>query len=533
MIFNIDSMDDPIIQDGAKSFAGGQVSNLRANQLDPTQWAQLLNVEIARNGTGTTRRGTVQLGAAAVSAGPTIQGLFYYDTPSNAYLVAVNNAKLYKWASPNWTQIATGWTGTDTSVQYSLAQGVLKLFWTDGIGHLQSWDGTTLTDEGAADTNTDPPRAAKSIVWFTSRLIAAGVATDPDGVYFSNFLEAGAGKWNRTTQQLRVGAGEGDPITGLCAWLDDNLVVLKRRSIWLVNCDPQASAAASGGVSVLDIKPIHKKIGCPAPKTAVQVGSDILVLTDSGVRSVQRTIAAETQSQIGPPVSEPIQDIIDRINLSAIGTSYATFWNNHYFLALPLDSATSPNTVAVFNALTSTWMGTWTGWLPSAFGVRSDSGITKMVIGHFGGKVADWMDYVSPLAEVDATFQDMGVAIATSALSRALNFGEVSCPKSGLNTEFEFNNSSADCTIYSVIDDAVTASLYEGPFATYGAQVLLPQILPFNLPNAAGIIRKSFDAQRLGQFREIQYQITSTSKKLVISQFSMSGFNDTAVLQTA
>ena len=37
---------------------------------------------------------------------------------------------------------------------------------------------------------------------------------------------------------MRIGGGESDPITGLLAWTDLNMIVFKKNSCYLINLDP-------------------------------------------------------------------------------------------------------------------------------------------------------------------------------------------------------------------------------------------------------------------------------------------------------
>lgn len=518
-----DAIDDPVLHDYQTSFLGGQVSNVRANQLDATQWAYLENMDVARSGRGQTRRGSTRLGSGVAGTGTYVQGLFYYDSPATSYLVAANNAKIYSWQSPNWLQVANSWNGSDTSVQYAFAQMVNTLYFTDGLGTLQAWDGTTETDLGGSG-NTDPPAAIGALVSFTNRLIATKIPTDPDGVYFSNFLPTvAAGMWNRATQQLRVGGGEGDPITGHCPWLDFNLIIFKKRSVWVINCDPTLS------VSSLTIKPIHRTVGCLAPKSAAQVGSDVFFLANDGVRSVNRTVAAETQSEISPNLSEPVQDIIDRINWAYVSTSVGIFRDNKYILAVPLDSATSPNYCLVYSALNKTWSGLWTGWTPTSFSSFVDSGVTKLSFGDKNGYVSQWLDYVQPANETDSTFQDNGTDIPVTAISRGFDMGEIRSPKTGLSVELGFYKSSAMATCQTIESGADAASFEAGIDTSTGSQTI-PIVIPFTLLKQ-GIVWKPFDLERLGQWRELQFKITTTAKKLSMSSIAVGSFIDTYSLQ--
>ena len=81
--------------------------------------------------------------------------------------------------------------------------------------------------------------------------------------------------WDRNYQKVRIGGGESDPITGLLAWTDYNLLVFKKNSIYVINLDPSQNPTPDDPtllVACFSVKQLHKLIGCPAPLTAQQVG---------------------------------------------------------------------------------------------------------------------------------------------------------------------------------------------------------------------------------------------------------------------
>lgn len=514
----IDQLDDPLIFDLCGSFAGGMVSNVRANLLQENQASMLVNCEISRAGELLTRRGSELLGdGIAGASGTFIQGLTHYETPDYNYPVAVNNKKLYSFDGANWNAFAASFSAGSATTKIGFAQGIDKLYFAElGVSHLYSWDGASLVDVGAADTNTDPPRAPSFLAWHTNRLVAVGGPTLPDTLYFSNLLDASAGQWNRSTGSLRVGAGEGDAITGIYSWSDFNLIVFKRHSIWVINCNP------ANDVAEFEIRPIHKRIGCVAPHTACQVGSDVYFLSDSGVRSIKRVVGAETQTESSEAISSPVKDIIDRINLSAIKTCSATFFDNKYLLAIPLDNATSPDYLLVYDVLNQSWSGLWTGWNPTSFAIRNISNEpARLIFGRNDGKVYQFLSYVTSSNETSEAFQDNDVDIPVTIKTRALNFGEFLLRKEGFNCEFEFNQSTAMATINVAIDGAANQVL--DAFTTESASVLLPQVLPFVL-STAGVKRSSRDLQRYGLFRELQFVLTTTAQKLVLRSISASAF---------
>src|SRR6266404_1791433 len=107
--FSMEGLDDPIFADGTPTFKGGQVSNERANLLQPEESEKLVNCDITTLGKLTTRKGSVRLGAGGVSSSGTIvQGLCNFFTDTYNYLVAAYNGKIYGFIAGAWTQIALG-----------------------------------------------------------------------------------------------------------------------------------------------------------------------------------------------------------------------------------------------------------------------------------------------------------------------------------------------------------------------------------------------------------------------------------------
>lgn len=519
-VAEISALDEPIVWDASPSFSGGQASATRANLLRMDQYADSLNMDISNTGEIVTRRGTKHVGP---QSGGYVQELIHFETPTISQLVGFNYG-LHYYDGSGWTT-HTSFTGSDPYGRVSVVQGVDKLYFVTGELGLRSYDGTTITDL-TGGTNTHPPVGARILAWHTDRLVAAGMPAEPDAIYFSQFLEPQT--WNRTTWQIRVGAGEGDPITGLVPWTNYNLVVLKRRSIWVVNTDPTLQPAE------FTISPVHKRIGVVAPQTAVQVGSDILVLTDSGVRSITRTIASERQNEVGEALSEPVKDILDRITTTEMHRCCATYWNHRYMLSLPLDGSTVPNYVLVYNTITDTWSGLWTGWKATCFGVKhSVNAAPRLVIGDGAGFVREWLDWVRESNVTSDTFTDSGPSgtfpIASMLKTRAFTFNEPANPKTGYRCEFEFNKSFADVDISLIRDDAGEEEFKS--FSTLTESVTLPSTLPLTLPRA-GIVRKAFGLLSAGQFRELQFRLESAADKLSLRSIAAGGLVDTLEAQS-
>jgi hypothetical protein len=504
-LFN-DAIDDQPTFDVCSSFEGGQVSNLRASLLQPNQAALMQNFDINVRGEAITRRGSLRLGGTIDTTFNTVKGLTFYNTPANSYLVAGTRSGPRYYNGTTWPLLSVGNPIGISGLTYndvSFAQGINILYMADGFNSLYSWNGTTSTSLGGS-TNANPPNSPALLCWHTDRLCAAGMSAEQDAIYFSQFLDGAT--WDRAAWQIRVGAGEGDDITGLMPWSDFNLVVFKRRSIWIVNCDPTLD------VSQFEIKPITRAIGCNAPKTAAQVGDDIFFLSTQGVRSLKRTIASEQQQDIGPAVSQPIQDYIDRVNPAVVSyMSAGIHWNNRYILSGPLDGATTPNYIFVYSTLTNAWSGYWTGmggkYFSSYAPMAGQNARMVFVTGEF---VHEWLDYVLPANEVTATFQDNGTDIACRLLTRAMNFQDPISPKTGLSCEADY--SSVGTLTAQLVKDGANA----------GSAVSL----------SSGQTKKAFDVQSIGQFRDLQIDFNSTAGKQTLRKLHASAFTESMLLQS-
>lgn len=514
-----DSLNDAPSWDACPNFAGGMVSNARPQLLQPNQCSELMNMDISPANELMTRRGIAQIGNDLNEA---IQGIAFYQTPTQEELIVAAGGVLRAFNGAVWS-LAGGILQTIMpSSPAVFVQGVdiLYIAQTDHeLFHYQNGGPGSYPNL----VNTDPPFGPGLLAWHTDRLVASGISTVPDTIFFSQFLDGSV--WNRSNWNVRIGAGEGDPITALVPWTNYNLVVPKQHSIWVVNCDPNQA------VTDFTINRIHPSIGSNAPKTWCQVGTDLFGLTNEpAVRSVKNLIASEQQKEVGPPLSQPIQDIINRITPGAIATSCAYHWKNRYILAIPVDGSPTPNYVVVFNTLTESWSGYWTQWKPLFFSKRVHGGIEKLWFGQSDGTVAEWMDYIPMNQETDLAFKDQGNAIPSKIVTRAFNFQEPICKKTGFNAQLEFYKSQAFVFASVVLDQGAEQS-WEA-FSKEPGDVLLPQTLPFTLPSA-GSVTKDFDLMQFGQFKDLQIKLETDSRKLSIKTIAVSAFLDTLTLQQA
>jgi hypothetical protein len=368
---------------------------------------------------------------------------------------------------------------------------------------------------------TTPPKP-KFLEWHTNRLFAVdSTAANYDTIFVSNILDASSGQWNNVTQTLRVGAGDGDPITGLQSWQGFYLLAFKQNSTWVINADPQLSVAN------WSIQSVHDSVGCSARRTICQVGADVWFLSRTGVRSVRRVVN-ENQNEVQVPISQPIQDYIDRINWTVPTKCCAKYWNNRYILSVPLDTATEPNYTFVYNTQTQSWSGFWTGWTPTIFSTSNFSSSPRLTFGDSTGKVMQWHDYVAVANEVASDFQDDGADIATGIITRGMIFNDAFAPKKGMGFEMEFYQSTALAQVSVSLD----LGGYSTPNTvdTSTGQLTLPFFLPQTLGSTSAI-RAQQDLLHLNPFREMQIQVASNAGKLSLRSITTEGFTNTIEFQ--
>ncbi len=165
-----------------------------------------------------------------------------------------------------------------------------------------------------------------------------------DEVIASDILDTDT--YDQIYAQYRFNAGEADFNVGLHSFSEDNLMVFNRNSIHLVTNTTSLQAAST--------RLLTNEVGCVARQSITQVGNQVIFLSDNGVYSTQffdeyNLRGTET------PLSEAINVTIQRINKAHWDKSVGVYFDNRYFLAVPLDSSTKNNAIIIYNFLNKQW----------------------------------------------------------------------------------------------------------------------------------------------------------------------------------
>ena len=143
-----------------------------------------------------------------------------------------------------------------------------QLYWADPdeAGGISNWDGASVTrDQRQSGQRLDPRGHHQPGGCRGSGVYPGRQSTSPTS-WTSSF-------WDLVNNQIRIGAGDGEPIVALKTWQETNLLVFKRRGVWSIDCNPTAVNAADFSVAK-----IHNTIGCVARRSVCQVGQDIWFL---------------------------------------------------------------------------------------------------------------------------------------------------------------------------------------------------------------------------------------------------------------
>ena len=165
-----------------------------------------------------------------------------------------------------------------------------------------------------------------------------------DQVIASDILDSDT--YDQIYANFRFNAGTADFINGLHSFSDDTLIVFNRNSIHLIQNSTVLNQATS--------KLLTDEIGCLARKSIQQIGNQILFLSDNGVYGIGFIEGYQLRG-IQVPLSESIQATVDRINKEHRSKALSVYFDNKYYLAVPLDNSSSNNAIIVYNFLNQQW----------------------------------------------------------------------------------------------------------------------------------------------------------------------------------
>ena len=192
-------------------------------------------------------------------------------------------------------------------------------------------------------------------------------------------------------QSFRVGVGGNDFVVAVHPWVDGTALVFCRKSIWIANIAQYPSPDGSDfttetGISSLTL--LTDEIGCRARRSIATAGQYIYFLSDNGVYRLDSRLDLKLRGDT-KPLSDAINDQISDLNASLAGDSVGFYFDNRYYLAVPLANATdSNNGVFIYSQLSEQWESKDVyGFGVNSFIVCDIANRRRVVISNVAGKL--------------------------------------------------------------------------------------------------------------------------------------------------
>jgi len=279
---------------------------------------------------------------------------FTYSMPRVASTGAITGAA----CSYNASELITTPDGCD------VCNAVDKIFISRGFDKRPlMWDlANTIIALPVSPSSAHQFPNCSTLMYYGNRLIAIGkhhaeteTLRNYDTISVSNYLDYA--HWD-IADAFTVNNGSNDHLVGVAPWTLNEFLVFMRNSIYYISIGSDRYITGAALSTDSYIKTLATDIGCLAKKSVVQAGGGVFFLSDNGVYFLQpQPASAESMKLLtmSDPISAPIDNVIQRINRNYASNAVATYWNNRYYLAVPLDDSTVNNTVLVFNFILRQW----------------------------------------------------------------------------------------------------------------------------------------------------------------------------------
>lgn len=427
------------------------------------------------------------------------------------------------------TAIASGpnWGGTVPTFITTVAGGaVTGVTVVDGGSGYSAAATITIVGNGSGATATStvsaPPQGLRLLINTENRLFAVGSASNRNTLYASDILDPSV--WD-ATNSIVVNGDDGDEITAIVPYYKNRIIVFKKRRVFQVDIPSDAVTAADWIVSI-----ISNNTGCVATGTAVQVSSDILFLSDNGIRSLVRSVADDFSS-VGIPISEIVKDVIQSINTQAIAVSTAMYYDNRYFLAIPTEANDTNDTLLVYNTALGAFEGTWTPQAMQFALTNFNAEGSRLMLKNTTGLISKYAGFKSPAGTTSSDYVDAGVAYESFVRTKDFDFSDPFSLKYGSHFEVVFDNSFSNDANVFIQRDVDVGDVSVAPNINIASSTLtLPFTLPAVLPSS---VKKKLasDLRKYEKWRLINIKISSSANKMAIRQIMAAANPDTIEIQ--
>ncbi len=217
------------------------------------------------------------------------------------------------------------------------------------------WDGVLTNDFVRVQQGSHPLGVTYSrlpstsiAAYFNNQLV---VAKGRDEVLVSDVFDAET--YDPVQKSFRANFGSNDYIVAIHPYAESQALIFCRNSIYIATI-----AIGADGVSIdpaaSSLQLLTNEIGCSARRSIATAGVYVFFLSDNGVYRLDNQFDLKLRGNT-QPLSDPIADRMAEINAPAAHASNAVYFNNRYYIAVPLGEATEPNALFAYNMLNQAW----------------------------------------------------------------------------------------------------------------------------------------------------------------------------------
>jgi len=198
---------------------------------------------------------------------------------------------------------------------------------------------------------------------------AAGTGSLPPsdfGFYYQNRLVCKIGKtqlavgdilsptFDFTLNNFIINQGGNDSIIGILPWIENQFLVFMNKSICVAFVQPTTYDIGAGPGINSSITIVTTQIGCLSRRSITAAGQYVFFMSGKGIHILTPQLDLKL---IGNtlPLSEPVDDFFNNVNFKYINTSVSSYFDNRFFIALPVGESDRPNAILVYNTLNEAW----------------------------------------------------------------------------------------------------------------------------------------------------------------------------------
>ena len=362
-------LDDQVLTDGDRGFRGID-SYKEATSLEPgfvqTSENMRLIGDLAEVRKGIDfLAGSVTLTYNGSDERVFASTLFSDPATGTEFVVVATKSKAIIWNDANNSGINIDYPGGEVVAEAdgaSFVQSLEKLILFRGKNKTPlEWDGDFSSPTDFVVKANGSPGAGRIQcpntdygVFFRNRLIIPQPTDSNYSIIMSDLLDTD--NYYAADSQFRINKGSADFLVGFFPYQEDQLIVFMRNSIHMINNIATTSAA--------NTYEITRQHGCVARKSIAQSGPQTFFLSDNGVIVLSPGtdpakglgVAISKVSGETIPMTRPIQDQFDEVNYKYAHLSTGVVHDNKYYLAVPTSSSQIPNSIFVFDLLSSSWI---------------------------------------------------------------------------------------------------------------------------------------------------------------------------------